>query len=219
MTKLALASAFAIAIASLAPSAALAAPTVVPSSGSTFDLDFDNRAGIAGVTANILYQFSSTFDNVLNQTIYTLNYTVTNTSTTDSLITAFGFDTNPELADADAVSGIFDNIILDAHAPDGVQSLDFCATGGNGDNNCSGIGSVGVEDGDDTSGVITLAFAGNLSSITLDGFYVRYQSIGPNDLSTTGAPIPEPGEWAMILAGLGIVGFIARRRRESAIAA
>ncbi|WIM06106.1 MAG: PEP-CTERM sorting domain-containing protein [Candidatus Nitricoxidivorans perseverans] len=27
-----------------------------------------------------------------------------------------------------------------------------------------------------------------------------------------GAPIPEPGEWALMLSGLGLVGFMARRR-------
>lgn len=28
------------------------------------------------------------------------------------------------------------------------------------------------------------------------------------------APVPEPGEWAMMIAGLGVVGFAARRRRK-----
>ncbi|HVP09739.1 MAG TPA: FxDxF family PEP-CTERM protein, partial [Phycisphaerae bacterium] len=30
--------------------------------------------------------------------------------------------------------------------------------------------------------------------------------------AVTLAPVPEPGEWAMILAGLGMIGMIARRR-------
>jgi hypothetical protein len=30
------------------------------------------------------------------------------------------------------------------------------------------------------------------------------------------APVPEPGEWAMMLAGLGLVGMIARRRSKRA---
>lgn len=37
------------------------------------------------------------------------------------------------------------------------------------------------------------------------------------DINVTGtvAPIPEPHEWAMMLAGLGMVGVIARRRRQA----
>jgi hypothetical protein len=30
------------------------------------------------------------------------------------------------------------------------------------------------------------------------------------------APLPEPSEWAMLLAGLAVVGFIAKRRRNKA---
>ena len=33
-------------------------------------------------------------------------------------------------------------------------------------------------------------------------------------LATNTAPVPEPAEWAMLLAGLGFVGLIARKRRD-----
>jgi hypothetical protein len=33
-----------------------------------------------------------------------------------------------------------------------------------------------------------------------------------------GAFVPEPGTWAMLIAGFGMVGFAARRRRDRAAA-
>lgn len=38
---------------------------------------------------------------------------------------------------------------------------------------------------------------------------------GPVDLSTIHPPIPEPETYAMMLAGLGLLGFFARRRRQN----
>ena len=45
-------------------------------------------------------------------------------------------------------------------------------------------------------------------------------SVAANDLNEIGspgsiAPVPEPSEYAMLLAGLAVVGGIARRRRLS----
>ncbi len=36
--------------------------------------------------------------------------------------------------------------------------------------------------------------------------YVNYSDLAP--------PVPEPSEWAMLVAGLALVGFIANRRKQ-----
>jgi len=36
-------------------------------------------------------------------------------------------------------------------------------------------------------------------------------------IGVNAAPIPEPEAYAMLLAGLGLLGFMARRRKESAV--
>lgn len=58
----------------------------------------------------------------------------------------------------------------------------------------------------------------NISKIVLT---LDYASSFPNDFAinrllltdTPGGVIPEPGTWAMLIAGFGMVGFMARRRR------
>lgn len=42
------------------------------------------------------------------------------------------------------------------------------------------------------------------------------QANGTYDLNIFGAPVPEPSGWALLLAGLGVTGLMARRRKHQA---
>jgi hypothetical protein len=85
---------------------------------------------------------------------------------------------------------------------------------------------------------LTFSSAVDLSKLTIfgrgsdccqfrDSYLVEWNGTSPgfgNIDSTTGvagmitftSAVPEPGEWAMMLSGLAVVGAIARRRRKSA---
>jgi hypothetical protein len=63
----------------------------------------------------------------------------------------------------------------------------------------------------DGTGATTLDFSNsaNLVSIALpEGATASFASGATYNVTT----VPEPGEWAMLLAGLGLVGWRARRR-------
>ncbi|WP_254452017.1 PEP-CTERM sorting domain-containing protein [Duganella vulcania] len=47
----------------------------------------------------------------------------------------------------------------------------------------------------------------------VDRFYTALQATSNAGLYQIGAPVPEPETYAMVLAGLGLVGVIARRRK------
>lgn len=63
---------------------------------------------------------------------------------------------------------------------------------------------------------ITGLFISGLNKVSFNGFGVGGDYvIGQVDVIY--APVPEPETYAMLLAGLSFVGFMARRRKESAV--
>ena len=57
------------------------------------------------------------------------------------------------------------------------------------------------------AGSYDLQISGNLQA---GGYFSGHMTLAP----TTMAPIPEPETYAMMLAGLGLMGFVARRRKQ-----
>lgn len=56
--------------------------------------------------------------------------------------------------------------------------------------------------------------AGTNTAYSDDGIAVRSWIDGSNTLHIAAMPVPEPSEYAMLLAGLGLMGVVARRRKN-----
>jgi hypothetical protein len=54
-------------------------------------------------------------------------------------------------------------------------------------------------------------FSGVTFTNNTDGAGLRFQNFSYNSVTP---PVPEPQTYAMLLVGLGIIGFMARRRKE-----
>lgn len=65
---------------------------------------------------------------------------------------------------------------------------------------------------------VSWSVSGLTSGSSLTNMYVHVNGIGPNGDSAKYTPIvtavPEPGTYAMLLAGLGLIAFTARRRKD-----
>jgi len=84
-----------------------------------------------------------------------------------------------------------------------------------GPTNIGGIANNGNGYGDWTLGTINLAGLNSTDGILFHAIWTG-ASDGAESFFVVGTPaIPEPETYAMMLAGLGLLGFVARRRRQS----
>ena len=204
------------------------ATTFLTGDTDTINIVYDGTIGdtlTSGLTATQILNFlGGTYNATTNQTTFQFTYELTNTSSGDitaSRISSFGFSSDPIMAAALA-TGLFDNAVVseDTNIPVFDFSADACFNA-SGPNNCAGGGGDGLTLGGTTSGSFTLTYSGNISSIQLDDYYVRYQSIDgagiADDSSGAGvgieSAVPEPATWALMLFGFGAVGHSMRRRK------
>ncbi|WP_197042006.1 cistern family PEP-CTERM protein [Sandarakinorhabdus oryzae] len=182
-----------------------------------------NQAGLqAAITFTLTsvvgktWNFSAAIDNTLS------------VAPVGGRISSFGFDGNPEIIGATPISGPFGKAVINAGFPQigGQTTIDFCLTA---NNNCSGGGGGGVVNGSTATQEFALSFANNITSVVFNHFIVRYQSVtgsgfgnsgigmGSNDggFDPGGDPVPEPSSWAMLIAGFGLIGAVARRRQAA----
>jgi len=65
--------------------------------------------------------------------------------------------------------------------------------------------------------IVRTGVAGNTSQsvLSVNGYNPTFNLSATGDLSYVAVPVPEADTWAMMLAGLGLMGFIARRRTQA----
>ena len=202
--------------------------TTVLSPGGSTTVNFDgynSGSNIAGISSSLLL----TFNNTSNAgATYNFSYTLTNTSTVNpSEVSAFGFNVSPDISGGSTVGAVLTGVGGSTFGGNGSisngQTVEFCATSGN---NCAGGQSSGVMFNNSTSGTFALNFSNAPGDIVLSNLLTRYQAFNVNGVGSgigrptiVRSPVPEPGTWAMMLLGFGVVGYSMRRRKRPVLAA
>lgn len=195
--------------------------------GTSFSVNYNGFSGstvVSGLTALANFTLTAFTGNTAS-----FNYTLTNTtqSPVTSRISSFAFNTNPDLKGATS-TGDYPYTVLDSNYPNGIGTVDVCFKAGT-SKSCSGNG--GLTNGETGSGTLTMLFSQPLTALTIEDFFIRYQSItgagsvssatgtgvssGIGGSTTGGTQVPEPGMLALF--GLSALGLMyARRRRNGA---
>ena len=168
----------------------------------------------SGLTADVKITLSSVS---VDEKTWTFDVTLENTSSspiTASRISMLGFNTDADpIVDDSTASGLF-NKIGEGNVPQ-AGKVDICANNQNG--NCAGGGGTGLFIGQSGAFTMELMFASGVSTLTLDNFLIRYQSITGTTVGGSGtgfgSEVPVPATaWLFGSALIGLAG-IGRQRR------
>jgi hypothetical protein len=198
---------------------ATASQAVVINSSNPYNFSWSFASAAGTLTGGGSMTFSGLSSNELSVAI-TLNNT---SGVASNRLTSFGFGINPN------VSSVTFNDVADAgmvgaslSAIPGLALIEVCAFGGP---NCAGGANGGILGGNNDTFTLKLKTAANNgiwgNSVDVNPIGFKYQTAvtsyefttDPNVVVTS---VPEPETYAMLLAGLGLMGGIVRRRNKSA---
>jgi len=192
---------------------------------------FSGNDAFTGLSSSIVFNFTG-----IANGRYQFNFEMKNTSSGPidfSRLTIFGFNSNPDVIAVSTGAGDLFNVVSSGNQPNGLDRVEVCFKDMGNTNNCTGA-QGGLNKGTSTTGSFALQFKAPVpNAITLSGFTVRYQGIDSQTLGLRGASasgqtidintpdtvVPEPGTWAMMLGGFGMLGAAARRRRVRSVLA
>ncbi|MBX7496038.1 cistern family PEP-CTERM protein [Qipengyuania sp. 6B39] len=223
----------ALAIVGLATAAPAVAEPIILDAGSigesytiTFDGFVDGGPSIDGLSSELTLTLTG-----IENGVYTFSYSMTNTGADGdgigSRVSGFAFNTDPDI-DSATSTGTYGFTNTSSNYPNGIGTVDVCFSGQR-TGSCAGGGSGGVFDGSTGTGTLSLSFGTAPATLTLNDFFVRYQSItgvdGVGSASgrqtsssstsggtSSGTDVPEPG--MMLLFALAVLGLALGTRRR-----
>lgn len=181
---------------------------------------------VEGLSATTVYELTGTGTNSLTFSVSIFNMADTAFWET-ARISAIGFDADVQLngAETDNADWV---AVMDSAFPNSYGSIDLCFKTGQ-KNNCQGGTGGGLSLGEDPLTFnFDLTFDDSVPPVNFSNFGIRWQSLTSVDgefrgASGTGTPVngngdippqgvPEPGALALLGLGLGLMGFMVRRR-------
>lgn len=211
--------------ASLAATPAFADPITLSAAdvGKSFSVAYKGDAGITGEGNFTLTSVSEEPSNEGGFIAYRFGYSITNTSNIPlkPLISGLGFNVSPDLTLAGSLTtNLYSNTALSNSQAQGLGPVDACFS----TTLACGDSYSGLAPGSSETGGFMLGFAKSATSLNIDDFFLRYQTLTDTGALTSasatgmitstssgGTPVPEPDMLVLFSAAVAALAWYRRR--------